>query len=186
MTRPSPVQQRFVEYLCKLGDRESPDRAALAALRRAAGSYPGTSAAAHPYVAPWIPMEMSDREADAFYLIAALFATHPMNWETNLDQPGRTNFGASFHQLRNEESESVERRFVALLNSHRDDLPNHLRHAVSLLRTNEVRVDFAQLLQDMRYWDHPDRFVQRDWARSFWAPTREAQPQTVVADSTHI
>jgi CRISPR system Cascade subunit CasB len=96
-----------------------------------------------------------------------------VNRSTDLERLWRTNFGASFKQLGSDDSSSVERRFVALLNSHRDDLPNRLRHAVSLLRAPGVPVDWAQLLRDIQSWDHPDRFVQVQWARSFWAPPRQ-------------
>lgn len=174
MTRPKPHQQRFVEHLGKLASRENPDRAALAALRRVVRVRPGASAEAHRYVVPWIPGEITGRATDVYYLVAGLFATHPANWSTDLDRLWRTNFGASFRRLRDNGGASVERRFVALLNSHPDDLPTHLRHAVSLLRANDVRVDWAQLLADLRQWDHPERYVQRAWARSFWAPTQES------------
>jgi len=176
MVSPTPHQLRFVDHLCKLGARDSPDRAALAAMRRAARGRPGANAEIHRYVAPWIPEDMRDREVEGYYLVAALFATHPENRPTDSERPWRTNFGASFSELRSRGNDSAERRFVALLNSHREDLPNHLRHAVSLLRTHGVAVDWAQLIQDLRYWDHPDRFVQREWARSFWAPARDPQP----------
>ena len=65
-------------------------------------------------------------------------------------------------------SESLEKRFVALLNCHGDDLPNHLRQAVSLLKAKDVAVNWHQLLRDVLYWDHEARFVQQQWAREFW------------------
>jgi CRISPR system Cascade subunit CasB len=55
-----------------------------------------------------------------------------------------------------------------LLNSHVDELSRHLRHAVGLLKSREVPVDWVQLLHDIPRWDYPSRRVQRDWARAFW------------------
>jgi CRISPR system Cascade subunit CasB len=65
-------------------------------------------------------------------------------------------------------SASVERRFTALLDCHADELPGHLRHAVSLLKSKGVPVDWRVLLADVQWWGHGDRFVQREWAREFW------------------
>src|SRR5262249_54428628 len=68
-----------------------------------------------------------------------------------------TNLGASFAWLGSQvDSKSIEKRFVALLNCHEDDLAEHLRHAIGLLRSKEIPVDWIQLLKDLRNWNHPD------------------------------
>lgn len=162
---------RFVGYLEGLRDRE--DRGALAALRRGLGKPPGTVADMHPYVVPRLPPHAHRAEEDLYYLVASLFAYH--------DQPGgRGNMGRAFRGVRSAtESESVEQRFVALLDCHRDDVADHLRQAIGLAKSNDVPVDYRRLLADLRYWDHPDRFIQRNWSRQFWG--RE-QDQTASAD----
>jgi hypothetical protein len=34
------------------------------------------------------------------------------------------------------------------------------------------------LLRDIRNWDHPDRFVQKNWANAFWRqPARASAEQ---------
>ena len=67
--------------------------------------------------------------------------------------------------------ESVDRRFTVLLGANREDLPQHLRHAVSLLKSKDVPVDWARLLDDLKWWDDDDRRVQRRWAKAFWGRT---------------
>ena len=62
----------------------------------------------------------------------------------------------------------MEARFVALLNAHPEDLDDHLRHAVSLLKANEQPLDWFRLLEDLLQWDHPDGHVQLKWARDFY------------------
>jgi CRISPR system Cascade subunit CasB len=62
----------------------------------------------------------------------------------------------------------LERRFTVLLSAHVDDLPFYLRQAISFLKSKEVAVNWNQLLSDLLNWDHPDHFVQKAWARSFW------------------
>jgi CRISPR system Cascade subunit CasB len=169
-------EERFVEYLEELERNE--DRAALAALRRSLGKNPGEAAEAHRYVLPFNPPV---REELAYYLVGGLFALHPQSWHRDEGDRGWTNLGASFARLGSEvDSKSIEKRFVALLNCHEDDLAEHLRHAVSLLRSKEIRVDWLQLLKDLRSWNHPDRFVQLGWARAFWGHADE-QTQTTAA-----
>lgn len=157
--------ERFIKFLEDL--ERNDDRAALAALRRSLGKHPGEASEAHRYILPFNPAVW---EEPAFYLVAGLFALHPANWRTEDSDDRQTNFGASFAWLRSKtDSESIEKRFVALLDCHEDDLSDHLRHAVSLLRSQEIPIDWGQLLKDLRNWNHMDHFVQRRWARAFWS-----------------
>jgi len=145
----------FVTHLEELRDRQ--ERGALAALRRGAGSPPGTVAAMYPHILPWVPH--TRWVEDAAYTIGSLF---PLNTQPG----GRGNLGGALSQL--PRNDSLEKRFVALLNCHRDDLPERLRQAVGLLKSKEVPVDWRRLLRDVLGWDHQSRFVQQQWAREFW------------------
>jgi len=171
MSRPSEEQRAFIGQLNKLAERK--DRGALAQLRRGLGGEPGSDLAMAPYVTRYIPAAAGVWEEAAYYLVAALFAWHPVDW-AEAETEGH-NLGASFARLAVSQglSEgrigSTEQRFVALLNSHRDDLYVHLRQAVGLLKSKEVPVDWAQLLADICRWNATDRPVQRAWAKAFWA-----------------
>jgi CRISPR system Cascade subunit CasB len=113
-------------------------------------------------------------EEDAHVLLAGLFALHPdSEWPRSERKPWKSNLGDSWRRLANDvESEGPERRFVALINAERDDVGEHLRHAVYLLRDHGIPVDWSQLLRDLLRWDAPDRTVQRRWSRSFWSTSR--------------
>lgn len=190
--RESGQDWRLVEELKRLAKRREADpgaRATLAILRRAVGQRPGESADAARFVWAFLPRDAPQWQVDedeaAFHLIAGLFALHPHPWLEADTAAGARNLGASFACLRaaveqRRGGESVERRFVALLNSHEDDLPKHLRQAVSLLRSDEIPVDWLRLLRDIRRWDREDRWVQRRWAQAFWG----AAAPTTVAPST--
>jgi CRISPR system Cascade subunit CasB len=168
MSRIPESINRFIASLEKLNLEE--DRAALAALRRGLGKEPGTASEMYPIVVPRLPPSLSPQQESDYYLIAALFGSHP-------EPGGDGSLGAAFARLRSErDSESIDKRFVALLNCHADDLVAHLQQAVSLLKSGNVSVDWRQLLYDMQYWDHPARFEQRQWARDFWTGQ---EPQTV-------
>lgn len=164
---------RLAAHLGELAAQQ--DRAALAALRRGLGKPPGTVAEMHRHV---VPVLGAGADAAA-YLVAALFGLHPVSW-VGPSNPRRSNFGVSLARLRAAVGVSgeagIERRVIALLNADPDDLASHLRHAVALLRAHDIPVDWARLLRDARGWDHPDRWVQRNWAHAYWA----AQPADVA------
>lgn len=167
----SDWRDRFIQHLEQLRTRD--DRGALAILRRGVGHPPGTISAMYPLVVPWVP-EQKYAE-DAAFLIAALFALHPL-------AGGQGTLGAAFKRI-GAESGSIEQRFVALLNCHRDDLPDYLRQAISLLRSKDVPVDWRRVLQDVLGWDHESRYVQRAWARDFWRSAHmEEASATEVAE----
>lgn len=180
MAKISEMDERFVAHLEKL--RDADDRAALARLRRGLGKPPGTVPEMHALVLPWLPQDIPRWHEDQCYLIAALFASHPQ-------AGGQGSLGKSFGLLRDksEGKESVERRFVALLNCHEEELPDHLRHAISLLKSKEIPVDWRELLNDLHHWGHSDRRVQRKWARDFWTATLAdtAPPAPKVAQSVN-
>ncbi len=166
-------EQRFAKELQALVDKE--ERGTLAALRRGLGKPPGVVAEMHPFVLRWVAPGATSWQEESWYLVASLFAIHQKPWWPAEGKPGN-NLGASFARLaRAVDSKSIERRFIAMLNCDADDLPQHLRHAVSLLGSHDVPVDFAQLLRDLRGWNADSRWVQRNWARSFWAGGQRAE-----------
>ena len=165
----------FVTFLQGLKERD--DRGALATLRKGLGRPPGEEPEMHKYVVRWAGGERSLWVENTYYLVAALFAHHPVQWPVQRDtREGQSNLGASFALLSNPDGipESVERRFTGLLSVPAEDLHLHLRHAVSLLKSKDVPVDWAQLLDDLRWWEHEDRWVQRRWSRAFWGRAPEA------------
>lgn len=157
----------FVQYLLTLVE----DRAALAALRRGLGRPPGTVPEMFPYVVPYLPAQAHPNAEAPYYILAALFALHPMHTDQG-------NMGAHLAQAAREGNrEAVERRFVALLAAHPEDLPEYLRQAISFLKAQEVPVNWNALFYALRYWGHADYGVgiRREWARSFWAAQPEAE-----------
>jgi CRISPR system Cascade subunit CasB len=158
----SSLEERFIDRLQKLA--EGQERGALASLRRGLGQPPGTVADMYRYVEPFLGQERSARyKESAFYLVAALFALHPQSTDDG-------NMGTHLAKTRTESGEdALERRFTALLAAHPADLPDYLRQVVSFLKSKEVPVNWDQLLRDLQNWGHEDRFVQKNWARSFWS-----------------
>ncbi|MCC6555596.1 MAG: type I-E CRISPR-associated protein Cse2/CasB [Polyangiaceae bacterium] len=160
------MSHSFIDALVALRD----DRAALAALRRGLGQTPGTAASLYPYVVPFLPKDATRWQEQTYFLIASLFALHPA--------PGGdgTSIGDALRRLKGD-SGSTEARFVALMESHPDDLALHLRHAVSLIRSKEIPIDWERLFGDVWHWTSESRWVQRRWARDFWSDRPAADNQ---------
>lgn len=154
----------FITYLQSLVEKD--DRGALASLRRGLGQDPGSTPEMYRYVVPLLPENPPPWQEKSFYLIAALFASHPKI--TN-----KGNLGNHLANARSEgNEEALERRFTALLSAHPDDLPDYLRQTISLLKSNqkEIPINWNQLLSDLQWWSHPeygDR-VRKNWATAFW------------------
>ncbi|MCC7228988.1 MAG: type I-E CRISPR-associated protein Cse2/CasB [Fimbriimonadaceae bacterium] len=162
-------QKSFIGYLLNLAKEGQEDRGALADLRSGIGKEPGDMARVHKHVVPYLPeRDYTDRW---YYVTATLFGTFPK-------YSRGYSLGAAFRQLK-QKSDSMEARFVALLNAHPDDIDDHLRHAVSLLKSNEQPLDWFRLLDDLLQWDHPEGHVQLKWARDFYKSAAE-QPDSLT------
>lgn len=150
-------QNAFVSYLEKHKD----DRAMLAELRRGLGRAPGEVAGMFPYVVPFVNENRHDE--DELYLIASLFALHPSSTLYG-------NLGAHLHDLAKSvgDDTATTRRFVQLLRQPRENLDTALRQHIGLLKSKEIAVNWHQLFYDLRGWEHPARYVQKQWASAYW------------------
>lgn len=180
-------------YLSSLATDENRDRAKLASLRRGLGKPGGWDSQLANVVNPRIN-DVRDDQATICYQVAALFGLHPVGWPraagdaTAERYPNRT-FGRSLHLYALDKAKSggtlddikqpLDRRMMALLDANSDEVYDHLRYAVSLLRGTEIPVDWGKLMVDLDRWDDPARPVQRAWSRAWWpAPawTNDAAP----------
>jgi len=160
-------QKRFIGYLLGLAKEGQEDRGALADLRSGLGKQPGEMARVHKHVVPFLPETCyKDRW---YYIIATLFGSFPQH-------RANRSLGAAFQRLR-DKSDSMEARFVALLNAHADDLDDHLRHIVRLLESAKPQpqpLDWFQLFEDLLHWDRQEGHVQLRWARDFYRNSNQS------------
>ena len=173
-------QKTFIGYVLSLAKVGKEDRGALADLRSGLGKEPGEMARVHKHVVPYLPEEnYNDRW---YYLLATLFGAFPKHREG--PSWGSPSLGEAFRLIK--KSDSMEARFVALLNAHPDDLDDHLRHAVSLLRANEPPqpLNWFGLFRDLLDWDEPDARVQLRWARDFYKTVSSLKADMTDSDST--
>lgn len=161
------MRSEFIQHLEGLHENE--ERGALAALRRGLGQEPGAAASMFPHVVPFLRNVRSGSWSEkAYFLVGALFALHPGPSEKKKSLGSA--LGVIWHDT---ERDSIEKRFVALLDAHPDDLGEHLRQAISLLSASSAQLDWDLLLQHVEHWTHEERWVQRAWARDFWTSRKQ-------------
>lgn len=161
----SDWREGFVRHLEDLRDKN--DKASLAILRRGLKNRPELNFDAARYVYPWLPPDLYTVGVDNAFLVASLFALHSA-------KGGKGSIGSSVKRIK-DKSGSIEKRFSALVDSDRDALPVKLRYMTTLLKSNNVPVDWLQMLKDLSSWEHQDKFVQRRWVSEFYGVKEELE-----------
>ena len=167
-TRLKPNQVQFLDYLHECQRNQKRD--VLAVLRRGLSLPPAQDVSMYRFVAGFIPdFERGTDREKIYYLIASLFAYHQLSNASG-------DFGAHMKKASEESSpEATERRFTVLLNAHFEEMPDYLRQSVSYLKSKEIDINWPMLFEDLLYWNHPDRFIQRKWANSYWGYLGQTQ-----------
>lgn len=161
--------KNFVDWLVKL--KEQPNgRAVLAELRHGLGQPPGLAPSVGRYVQPFLTAGDGEKREAAYYLVASLFGLHPAVAPSG-------NMGRHFRQLwagEDNPPDNIARRFNILLSADWDTLPDYLRQAIGLLKSNAtpVPINWAELLDDILKWEYSDGKVQLRWSRAFWRKSR--------------
>jgi CRISPR system Cascade subunit CasB len=147
-------------------DAKQTDRQALAELRGVLRGTTGDYLRAARHVAPFLGDENHPNDR-WFYLVGGLLALHPRHVRpTETDRSGPS-LGAAMGKLRGD-SGSMDNRVLALLNTPADSLAKPLRQIISLLAQGGIGLDYARLLRDLSAWEHPDNWVQQQWARDYF------------------
>ena len=182
--KPTPAME-FVDQIRSLKER---DRGRLAVLKRNAGN---TISEAHGVAWIYGLIARQDRAApdETLFLVASLLASDKAALDGN---QFRGNFGLTLGLLKSRPDVSdaaIDRRFAILLDAEFDpsvgggELPFRLRQMVKLISSKgSIYIDWPQLITDLRSWDHASKFVQKRWAKSYYAP---ATPNTEEIDNAH-
>ena len=150
----------FINYLGSLAREGKEDRGALADLRSGLRTDPGQAPRMFKHVVPYL--EEKHRNSDRwFYVVGAMFGANPRHVKGN-------SIGKCFKLLSESGSDSIEARFIALLGSHPDDLHKHLYHAIGLIRSKEIGLDYYKLLGDLINWNSSNHITQNKWARDYY------------------
>lgn len=168
-------EEDFIERIEKL------DSGKLAMLRRGCGERDPVEGRC-----PWLVGLIYGvaSEATAF-LVASLLA----QYKTNDIKAGRHriqgNFGQTWKRaIAGNDSKTIKRRFHILLDAEYDpwtgegDLPYRLRQMVRYAASKSVGVDWTILLTDLKFWNNPEKRVQKRWARSFYTTEQPNDPSS--------
>lgn len=178
-TQPSRRDSAFVDWLNSLVEGER--RGELAGLRRGLMYESDQLFLLLGHIPEQFLRQLSTRQEELDYLlVAALFASSQLSYTEEQLEKERRNIGDSLRELAESDRiegegdgdgrlpEPLKRRLEAMLASPREELPEHLRQTVSLLKSRGIPVDWAQLLCDLRAWNWARNPVQWDWSRAFY------------------
>lgn len=162
----NPSQERtreegFIDFLEELNPEHGANRKAFAELRRSLAFDLGTHIPSFAYVEKKL-YGFSARKRNMCYLIAGLYALHPK--QSGLE------FGQALALLKDKrDSDSLEKRFLALLSTDEDSqLAHYLRQMINLLKQEDIGLNYAKLLKDLFAWQHFDKYIQRRWAQHYY------------------
>lgn len=164
MSEQLTVQDQFIERLTGLSQGE------LAQLKRSAGKPVALSRGAIGTFYRILPRPVPRRDEEIYFVVATLFG---------LNKYKKTgNFGLSMKEVKRKSgSDGTDRRFTVLLDSELDErsgqhfggeLAYRLRQCVKLTASKEVGIDWVQLLDDLLSWSYPEKWVQKQWARTYF------------------
>jgi CRISPR type I-E-associated protein CasB/Cse2 len=109
-----------------------------------------------------LPQGVSEYQEETYFLLATLF---PMAAGGN-----GGDLGLSLQKAKQQKNvKGLDRRVQFLLDADEMQLPFRLRQSVHFLQSCRVSVNWQKLLEDLLNWNHPEHFVQRRWARSYFA-----------------
>ena len=65
-------------------------------------------------------------------------------------------------------------------------LAHRLRQMVKLADGKSVPVDWESLLKDLLNWEHPERWVQKKWARSYFGSFKEDSDPEISGENDNL
>lgn len=121
-------------------------------------------------IEPFLPTDISEKDREIVYKICGLFAFHPMPTQFG-------NFGNSYRSLLWKKksgsrgvSESMSTKFCCVLDQYdAQGVMNFLAGMVTMMKNEEVRVNYLQLMVDLMAWGQEKENVPRRWAMSCWS-----------------
>jgi len=162
------------EFINNLEQAIETNRAAIAAFKRAIGCSIAEDTNAMKYFYQMLPYPVIGKriQEEIYFLIATLFAY--------TKRKGNISLPDALKKIKSSQKDtsSIERRFSILLDSNFEkdpfgsirpgELGNRLKGVISILKSNNEYIDWVSLLTDLLRWDHPDRIIQKKWARIFY------------------
>jgi CRISPR system Cascade subunit CasB len=165
-TPPRNRLERETKFLQDIQERIKNDTGAKAAFKRALSGEHHHLRKVYPFTLPYLN-GIHEQQQDIWIFVACLSTYHNQDFE-----PVPRSFAQSCLDLQNSsEPKGTERRFRSLLDTDLVDIQSPITALVRQIKSKKERkisVYYPQLIADLCFWDHPDQFVQDQWARTFW------------------
>lgn len=153
-----PEVSKTANFITRLEKLDAGDRARF---RRNAGN---TLAEAHNTLGLFykvLPQGVPAYQEETYFLVATIY---PL-----AESGSQKDFGSSLFSAKTlKNSKGLDSRVENLLDADFTQLHFRLRQTVKFLRSSRVTINWQKLLDDLLSWEHPDRFVQQRWARSYF------------------
>ncbi|MCJ2543326.1 type I-E CRISPR-associated protein Cse2/CasB [Thermostichus vulcanus] len=175
-TQTPPRLERETKFLQAIRDRIKNDTGARATFKRALSGEHHHLRKVYPFTLPYLA-GIHEWQQDIWIFVACLSTYHAQEKE-----PTPRSFAQSCLDLHNSSaSKGVERRFRSLLDTDLVDIQSPITALVRLIKSKKdkkIPVYYPQLIADLCFWDHPDQFIQDQWAKTFWGatPLNEVKP----------
>lgn len=165
----SEPDPRIAEFVKKLGALNAGDKAKL---KRDAGK-PIAEAQSIGVFYRLLPYGLNAAQEEIYFLVATLYGL--------ADGGAKENLGASLHHARDPKNhKGLDRRVEILLDSDVTQVAFRLRQTVRFLKSNRVKVNWQQLLEDLLRWKSAYRTVQKQWARAYFALPKPTDEESLV------
>ncbi|HBG02795.1 MAG TPA: type I-E CRISPR-associated protein Cse2/CasB [Firmicutes bacterium] len=163
----------------------SSTKAYLASLRQSVNRDVHLATGVFPVIFSNIPTEYLGESGDltsgerSIILALQLFALHQQGSDQSVNAQSDpkadkafADLGKSLRSLRAvDDSQAIDRRFNAMITATSfDELANHLRHLIKLLKSRtDTKVDYAQLAQDLFWFQKGQKSsIRLKWSRSYY------------------
>lgn len=177
--KPEGVRERADRLVTRLEQwQQNQDRGVLARLRRGLsettrqeawtvlGPYFGPVAVGHP----------------VYETVAGSFALHPAVSAADIG-----NFGETMREVMGDkmwEEKEPHARFRRLLAcSSRDEICQHIRHAIRLAKSREAGVNYRKLFEDLWWWNEHTKI---QWAKAYWQVPPESESFSLAGIGTPV
>ena len=168
MTQDNSAKDRPRKFVQALAAMIEKDSSARARFNRNAGK---TLAESHNVLDLFYrirPDDLFSMQEELYFIVATLY--HP---DTVKNGEGYSDFGTAVRAIRTENNASgLDKRFAVLLDADVDQLSFRLRQLVKRIKAEKAEkahsIDWGTLLYHLTQWDHQDRWVQQQWAKSYF------------------
>lgn len=171
MPKKSPTLAWETRFLESVKARADKDNGVKATFKRAMSGEPEHIRKVYEFVLTHIG-NASEWEQDHIWIPVACLSIYYPQTLRKPEQQRQRNFGHSCRGLVTAtNSDGADRRFRALLDLSATDIQSPLTALVRQMKSKGIVIDYAQLLADLRQWEHADQYIQDRWARAFWGAT---------------